>query len=365
MTDTTATTVTNGKTSGPVKLSGVSISMLVLAAIYLPVLFPYLRGLWGKEHYQFFPFAFATTCWFSLSVATPRPDFSAGWFTQTLRITACLAGIMLTASGAVLRSPLVCYAGFSLQFCVLLELYQDRDTKRRLLFTSLPMLLTVRLPMDYDNRAITGLQLITSRLSSEFLQIMNFDHLRRGNVIEPMQGTALEIADACSGVQSLFTVMFIAAFIGVSKQYSVLRTVVLMSTGVFWALAMNVLRVLTIAVAQMGYSIDLSTGWKHDAVGYIALGLSIPFLLSSDMLLKFLLGGIPDDPKMYPRKNVLVGFWNWGLTAPSTPVVPSGDASAVLDWQSLRWGHKSAVIALLALVICSVLPCWVLPGFLR
>jgi exosortase len=365
MTDTPVTTVTNGKSPSALQLSAISTSMLTLAALYFPVLFPYLRGLWGKEHYQFFPFAFATTCWFSVSVAATQPNFSAGWLTQTLRVTACLAAIVFTASGAALRSPFVCYVGFALHFCLLLELYQDRETKRRLLFTSLPMLLTVSLPLDYDNRAIAGLQLITSRLSSEFLNTMNFDHFRRGNVIQPMHGNALEIADACSGVQSLFTVLFIVAFIGVSKQYSVLRTLVLMSTGVFWALAMNVLRVLTIAIAQMGYSVDLTTGWKHDAVGYVALVLSIPFLLSSDMLLKFLIGGIPDDPKMYPRINVLVRLWNWGFTAPSTQTDTIAVSPTVQNWRSLHWSHKYAVIALLALLVCSVLPCWVQPGFLR
>ncbi|MFM7834752.1 MAG: exosortase/archaeosortase family protein, partial [Planctomycetaceae bacterium] len=171
---------------------------------------------------------------------------------------------------------------------LLLDHWQEEGTGRRLFYLLLPLLLTVRPPLDGDNVAIQKLQLLTSKIASNFLNALEIDHILSGNIIQPMKGPALLVAEACSGVQSLFTVMFIAAFIGASKQYSVVRSLLLISTGVFWALLMNVCRVLAIAIGQVRFDLDLTVGWRHDAVGYAAMLLAIPFMLSTDRFVQFL-----------------------------------------------------------------------------
>jgi len=249
----------------------------------------------------------------------------------------------------------------------------------------LPMLLIIRPPLSYDEIAIQKLQLLTTRISSDFLNTLHYEHIRQGNIIQPEVGSALLVAEACSGVQSLFTLMFIASFIGIARQYPIVRSLLLIGTAVFWALLMNVFRVLAIAIAQIQFQMDLTTGWKHDVVGYAAMLLAIPFLLSTDKLILFVFDTVADDPRKHQKINVLVLAWNWLFGARVSSAVPTssavtssrrssrrtgaqpGGAEEELesDWKKLPVKVRWALIAAVMLVAFTVMPTWILPGFLR
>lgn len=346
--------------------SPLMIAIGVVSLVYAPVLYSELGNLWTREYYQFFPFAFASMLFFAATRAAREPELSGNWLRQSLRVLLVAAAAAATAIGCLKSRPLLCYAGYALVLATLLDLFRESDSRRRLLYLILPVLMTVRPPQNRDEQVVQKLQLITSRIASDFLNVLQIDHIREGNVIQPMIGVPLEVADACSGVQSLFTVMFIAAFIGVSKQYSIVRSLLLMGTAVFWALLMNVGRVLTIAVAQVKFSLDLTTGWQHDAVGYGAMLLAIPFLLSTDRFIQFIFGGIPDDPRKYDRINVFVLAWNWLFTVPAeTASSKKAALDSELRWSQLPNSRRVLVLSMACAVLLTAVPAWVLPGFLR
>ena len=338
------------------------VSLAALSVVCLPVLYSYLTNLWGREYYQFFPFAFATVFWFAATRARREPEFDLPPWRKSLHIAAAVVCAALAGFGAMQGSPWPCYCAYVVAVALLLDHWQEEETGRRLFYLVLPLLLTVRPPLDGDNVAIQKLQLLTSKIASNFLNALEIDHILSGNIIQPMKGPALLVAEACSGVQSLFTVMFIAAFIGASKQYSVVRSLLLISTGVFWALLMNVCRVLAIAIGQVRFSLDLTVGWRHDAVGYAAMLLAIPFLLSTDRFVQFLFGGIPDDPRKYNRINVLVLAWNWLFTAPAAVEDVSG-RTVESRWAALGKFQRATVILLLVLCGVPFLATWVASGF--
>ena len=345
------------------------LAILLLSVAYAPVLIVYLKQLWSREYYQFFPFAFLTTLWFAATRAAGEPDFSGATPRQAGRWVVLVTAVMLTVLGSLQGSPWLCYAGYVLHLALLLELWQEEGSLRRLGYVVLPVLLTVRPPLNLDETAIQKLQMITSQFASKFLSALGIDHILSGNIIQPMKGPALLVEEACSGVQSLFTVMFIASFVGVARQYSLVRSLILISTAVFWALLMNICRVLAIAIAQTQFAVDLTSGWKHDAVGYAAMLLAIPLFLSTDRFLGFLFGGIPDDPRMYEKMNLFVMIWNFLFTAPTKTVRRSGGAGQSVEedlvWSCLPKTRRLVLIMVAVLVIASALPAWFLPGFLR
>jgi exosortase len=273
----------------------------------------------------------------------------------------------------------VCFISFVVFFGLILDLFLEAETGRSLLYLLLPMLLIIRPPLSYDEFAIQKLQALTTRISSDFLNTLHFEHIRQGNIIQPEQGTALLVAEACSGVQSLFTLMFIASFIGIARQYPVVRSLLLIGTAVFWALLMNVCRVLAIAIAQIQFSVDITTGWKHDVVGYAAMLLAIPFLLSTDKLILFFFDTVADDPRKHQKINVLVLGWNWLFSPRAKSIVTSSRRSSrrtesqtagalgelESDWKKLPSKTRRALIAAAMLVAFTVIPTWILPGFLR
>lgn len=340
------------------------VSLAALSVVCLPVLYSYLTNLWTREYYQFFPFAFASVFWFAATRARREPEFDLPTWRKAIHIVAAVGCAALAGLGALQGSPWPAYCAYIVAVGLLLDHWQEEGTGRRLFYSLLPLLLTVRPPLDGDNVAIQKLQLLTSKIASNFLNALEIDHILSGNIIQPMKGPALLVAEACSGVQSLFTVMFIAAFIGASKQYSVVRSLLLISTGVFWALLMNVCRVLAIAIGQVRFNLDLTVGWRHDAVGYAAMLLAIPFLLSTDRFVQFLFGGIPDDPRKYNRINVMVLAWNWLFTA------PVADEDGSRGTVKSRWavlGQPQRAIVILTVLLCGVpfLATWAAPGFWR
>ncbi len=267
-------------------------ALCLLSMAFLPVLWVYLGQLWAREYYRFFPFAVLTTLIYSSIRAESSAFLAAGrsrWIGRSVVFVLSLCCLLF---GELVRSPLLCFAAFVLNAGLLLNFYEDRGTGRSLSYCAFPLLLLVRPPL-YLDKLLLDLQLLTSNLSSRVLNALSVDHILQGNVIEPFVGGALGVAEACSGVQSLFTLMFVAAFIVVSQRYSTLRAVVLVCAAVFWSLGMNVFRVTTIAVAQVKFGVDLTSGWPHEVVGYIGMFLAITFLLSADRLIAFVLGAIP------------------------------------------------------------------------
>lgn len=292
-----------------------------LIVAFLPILLTYLPQLWSREYYRFFPFAIGTTLGMAVLRGEPSPSLKASNWRWAARGVCFLASLGILVLGYLAQSPWPCYVAFIAVMAIILDCWNEKGCDRSLAYLVLPSLLTVRPPLHFDERAVQYLQTLTSALSSDVLAALKIDHILLGNIIQPVASKALLVKEACSGVQSLFTLMFLAAFIAALNRYSVARAILLIASAVFWALGMNMFRVIVIAVAQTQFSLDLTTGWQHDAIGYAGILVALMFLLSTDRLLLFLIGGISDDPMKNPSVNYFVSAWNRLFVAPDLPVL--------------------------------------------
>ena len=114
-------------------------------------------------------------------------------------------------------------------------------------------------PLDWDEDLIRGLQSLASRGCSPVLDVLGVRHLVEGNVLV-LPGHRLLVAEACSGVNSLFTLLIATALFVVGLGVPLVRSVLLLAGSVFWAGLMNMLRVVTVALAQSWCGVDLSCG---------------------------------------------------------------------------------------------------------
>jgi exosortase/archaeosortase family protein len=122
----------------------------------------------------------------------------------------------------------------------------------------------------------------------------------------------LFVAEACSGIQSAFTMCFIALLIVVWKRRPLILAPVYLIAALVFAVLANTIRVLTIALAEYSFQYDLTSGWQHDMVGYLALLLCGGALLSFDSLCEMLFH--PTRVPMHKRKlNPLALGWNYLL----------------------------------------------------
>jgi exosortase len=304
--------------------------LLILCAIMLaahfPLIAPYFVQLWGRPEYQFFPFAILTF----LGLLWTRHDRSAfhfGWLSGLLLVVdlLCLAGAWLLDSVMQNGSPWLAWVGLVAGSAAIAHAFRDEGYSRRLTYLILLLLITVRLPLNYDQTLIHWLQRVTTAVSSRTLLQFNFIHSRDGMILN-FPGKSLLVEEACSGVQSLFTVLFLAAGIVCLKRRSLLHSAFLLLSSALFAGLMNCARIIAIAVAWDDYQLDWSHGMQHEMIGYGALFVAAFLLLSADELLAFFTNYIPDvrgSGTTAIFRNPLVAIWNRLMA-----VVPSQSSSS-------------------------------------
>ena len=173
---------------------------------------------------------------------------------------------------------------------------RDRETGRTLFPLWLILAVIVRPPGNLDGNIIAGLQIWTSKFSSTFLDYLGVYHIPSGNLIELIgHEQELGVAEQCSGVQSLYTLLFCSIAFAVIFRRPWFRSTILVISAVFWALFMNTMRVVIIAYALANYNIDWTEGFSHMMLGYVMLGIAILMIVSTDFFLTFLFGPVSED----------------------------------------------------------------------
>ena len=283
-----------------------ALTMLVCA--HLPYVYLYFSGMWRQQvHYQFFPFAIGAFCYLAMH---RRRDSPENWS----RISVVLIGLDLgcIALGLIVSSPWLFAVGLFLVILAWCAASVDEATGRKLTYLALLPLLTIRLPVNGDVQLIQWLQQFTTRVASQLLQRFGYIHVRSGNVLD-FPGKQFLVEEACSGVQSLFTVLFIAALVICLKRRTFVHAASLFCSAVLFAGIMNIVRVMAIAVVWEVKGDDLSTGIRHDILGYACLTIAAVLLMSADSFLAFLTDPVPDIRRpgaVAMVRNPFVTVWN-------------------------------------------------------
>lgn len=322
----------------------------VIIAAHVPLLLPYFQGLWlAAEHYHFFPFAIVAAVGFTWQ------RYERGSLRATRGLAAVVALDLLTLTAAViLRSPYLAAFGAALVVVWLLHNSRDRVTQGTLTTVALLVVLVLRPPLNADGELKRALQFVTASISSGVLNWAGINHLRMGVVLE-LPGIKFFIEEACSGIRSLFTLMFAAALYGVWKRRSLVHTILLTAAAVPWASAANVVRMLAVVAGYSWFGADLSKGWSHEMLGFVTLVLAAGLLLSTDRLIGLVTHEIPvlpdRDSEGPMQVNPLVIVWN-RLVEFGSPVASSVVASGRLSSNPrIAWGWKSCVFAAVPFVV--------------
>jgi len=296
----------------------------------------YLWQLWDRPHYQFFPLylaALAALTWRRLSEVSAEnqephlPDSAANEFGPgnsepavswrlppaqraahiSARLLLCgeLAALL---AAVILFSPWLGYVALLLGLGSLAVRLTGSATGGKLRAVWALAWFLVSPPFGLDLWLVQELQGITALSSSRLLDYFGYRHLLEGNVLE-FAGRQLFVEEACSGVQSLFSLTAVVLLFCVWKRRSWPQSILLVAAAMLWALVANTLRVTIIGAIYALTGFDLSSGWPHELMGYVLLALSIVLLLSTDELVVYVFGEIIVPHGRWPR-NPLTCCWN-------------------------------------------------------
>jgi exosortase len=145
-------------------------------------------------------------------------------------------------------------------------------------FPILFLLLMIPLPAIIFNQIAFPLQLLASRFGELVLQFLNIPVLREGNVII-LANTRLEVAEACSGIRSLISLLTLGIVLGYfTDQRSSVRWLIALST-VPVAIAANGIRVAGTGVAAHFVGPEAATGFLHTFSGWLMFVAASALLL--------------------------------------------------------------------------------------
>lgn len=263
---------------------------LLAIATQVPMMLLYFRRLWDRPHYQVFPLALIALGVFAY-LRWPK-NAKRKFQNSTLATLLLLGGLALGLLGYVFVEP---WFGAASAACFVASLFArtiEEETNKTLLSLSLLALFCVRPPFDADQRLITWLQTVSAKFTSELLDLVGYAHYMPGTVFIAPGGKSFEVEQACSGVQSFFSLLFVAILLVVMQRRNWFRGGLLILSAAFWAIFMNTVRILAIPFADWLFKLDLSSGAPHEILGYITLLLGIVMLLSTDQLLLFLFGPV-------------------------------------------------------------------------
>ncbi len=316
-----------------------------------PLLIPYFSGLWANATYRYFPFAIGAVAWLAYVRSDGRLYPPRGWISWL----AVGLAMLLVLVATVLHFSWFAAVAFVLVCTAMLYTMRGPDD-RSLLVLALPLLTLIQL-IRADALLVLSLQRITTWMSSVLLDAIAVPHAVANNVIQ-LADRELFVAEACSGIQSVFTLSFLALLVVAWRRRRIWMTPLYLVIACLLAVFANVIRVTVVAVAASWFEADLAEGWPHELLGYVALTAAFGFLLSFDHLIATLLHRVPEETDFNP----FVACWNYLSLRPSEEQSGRGtqrdlvelwqrdERSSVFRWSQQWIGNRRIQVGFVAVV---------------
>ena len=260
---------------------------LLLAALTTWLYWPTLVRLvqqWGSDqnfsHGYFVPLFSAFVIWQDrdrLARVNRHPNWSG-----VALIVPGLALLILGQLGAELflsrSSLLLVLAGF-------VVLFGGWSFFRALLFPWAFLFLMIPIPAIIFNQITFPLQILASKLAAATLPLFGVPVLRQGNVMT-LASQVLQIAEACSGIRSLMSLVTLAIIYGYLMERRVWIRYVLAIAAVPVAVAANSFRVISTGLMVEYWDPEKAEGYFHSSWGWIVFVVSLLMLYAVHGLIR-------------------------------------------------------------------------------
>jgi exosortase len=156
---------------------------------------------------------------------------------------------------------------------------------KAILFPWAFLVLMIPLPAIIFNQITFPLQLLASHVASAVLPIFGVPVLREGNIIN-LPKLSLEVADACSGIRSLISLVTLAIIYGYLMEKRVwMRCLLALASAVIAVLA-NSFRIIGTGLLVQYWNPDKAEGYSHASWGWIIFVISLLMLYGFHRLMR-------------------------------------------------------------------------------
>jgi exosortase len=158
------------------------------------------------------------------------------------------------------------------------------------------LLLMIPLPAIVFNQIAFPLQLLASRFGESVVGLAGVPVLREGNVIV-LASTTLEVAEACSGIRSLVSLLTLGILFGYFTDSRSGVRILLALVTIPIAIITNGLRVAGTGIAAHHYGAAVAEGFFHTFSGWLVFLTATVILLAVGRLTRTLWPALVEDPQ--------------------------------------------------------------------
>jgi exosortase B len=260
-----------------------------LLALYLPTYWSAAHGIWKTEDMGHGPIVLAVLAWLFWGVrhriarAPLRPALGAGGALLAFGLAAYVFGRVFGISSVEFGSHVPVVAA-------LLLLLRGPAALRAAWFPVLYLIFLAPLPGSLVDAVTQPLKQWISVIVVETLHAVGYPIARSGVMITVGQYQLL-VADACSGLHSMFSLAALGTlFMYVMNRPSRLHNALMVATIVPIAFAANIVRVIVLVLVTYHLGDEAGQGFLHGAAGIVLMVVALLMFFAVDSALAALFG---------------------------------------------------------------------------
>jgi exosortase B len=264
------------------------IALAGFAAMYAPVYWWAAEGIWQSEDHGHGPIVLAVLVWLfwgmrhAIAAMPDRPAPVLGWPIFILGLFAYFVGRVFSISILEFGSQPLVVTGTLL-------LLKGTPAVRLAWFPLLYFVFMIPLPGILVD-AITGsLKGWIANIVESLLYAVGYPIARSGVILSigPYQ---LQVADACSGLHSMFSLSALGTlFMYMMGRKTKLHSAIMLAAILPIAFIANIIRVMTLVLVTYYLGDEAGQGFLHGAAGMVLMLVALMFFFFLDLLLDKLL----------------------------------------------------------------------------
>jgi exosortase len=271
--------------AGAVPLWQVGCLAVLSIWLYWPTLVHLVGQWWGDPNFShgfFVPLFSAFAIWQErdrLARIALQPSWAG--------LIVLLAGLGMLVVGRLGAELFLDRASLLLVLAGVVILFLGWNLFRAVLFPWAFLLLMIPIPTIVFNRITFPLQLLASKVAATVLPVLGVPILREGNVIN-LPSMALEVAEACSGIRSLMSLVTLAIIYGYLMEKRLWVRWLLALASVPIAVAANSIRIIGTGLLVQYWDAEKAEGYFHASWGWIIFVVSLVMLYAVHGLVRVL-----------------------------------------------------------------------------
>jgi len=254
-----------------------AVLAVLIGALYYRIAGRLVLDWWNDPNFShgfLIPFFSAFLVWQrrkQLALLRPKPS----WF----GLVVVAGSLMMLIVGVLGAELFLSRSSFIFLVAGLVIYFLGWNCFRATVFPWAFLFLMVPIPTIIFNQIAFPLQLLASRLASALLELTGVPVLREGNVIL-LPAMPLEVAEACSGIRSLMSLVALAVIYGYFLEPKLFRRVLLALSAIPIAVIANSLRVVGTGLMAHWWDPEKASGFFHLFSGWVIFVLSLVMLFA-------------------------------------------------------------------------------------